>query len=348
MPEAQVSCRPGYVAGDAIAGELVISVVLEEIFLVHDVSLGKLDGTVLRKRVKEGHGEDKLHDTGQVKVNVRSVTSNGEKLPLPPWDLTFRAGDGAVCDALEGAVLTMRKGDEAMLRVLDAAACSGLVASQLETPIVVHLAVLSVEKVPEKWDLSHAERLDFATRRKELSAELFRRGRTRLAASRYEAIASYVARPEDFKELQPQAAELRRQAWLNQAACLLLLSDHGRVKELCDKVLQEEPQQPKALFRRAKAQLGLAQHQAAAGDLQRLLEIEPQNLPGRQLLKEAKQELRRQDRQTAATFERMVKSLGSLPERERKDDDLVEAPDLDAEYEKLAQQTGVPLNRLKP
>ena len=25
-----------------------------------------------------------------------------------------------------------------------------------------------------------------------------------------------------------------------QAACLLLLSDHGRVKELCDKVLQEE------------------------------------------------------------------------------------------------------------
>ena len=43
----------------------------------------------------------------------RSVTSNGEKLPLPPWDLTFRAGDGAVCDALEGAVLTMRQGDEA-------------------------------------------------------------------------------------------------------------------------------------------------------------------------------------------------------------------------------------------
>ena len=39
-----------------------------------------------------------------------------------------------------------RLGSEAMLRVLDAAACSGLVASQLEPPIVVHLAVLSVEK----------------------------------------------------------------------------------------------------------------------------------------------------------------------------------------------------------
>eukprot|EP00434_Breviolum_minutum_P002623 symbB.v1.2.002316.t1/scaffold123.1/size315817/1 len=104
--EVLVICRPGY-----------------EIFQVHDVSLGKHDGTVLRKRLKEGSGPHRLHDTGKVQVRVWTVTSNSEKVSSRPFDLTFVAGEGEACDALEGAVLGLKAGDELMLRVMDPATC---------------------------------------------------------------------------------------------------------------------------------------------------------------------------------------------------------------------------------
>ena len=41
--------------------------------------VGKYDGAVLRKRLKEGAGQPRVHDTGRVRVRVLTVTSNGEK-----------------------------------------------------------------------------------------------------------------------------------------------------------------------------------------------------------------------------------------------------------------------------
>ena len=90
---------------------------------MHDVSLGVLDGSVLRKRLKEGPmGGQKLHDTGRVALRLLSATCGGQ-VALKDVELSFVAGDGEVCDALEGAVLGLREGDEAMLRVLDVKAC---------------------------------------------------------------------------------------------------------------------------------------------------------------------------------------------------------------------------------
>ena len=48
----------------------------QEIFQVHDVSLGSLDGSVLRKRIKEGSGRDKLDDTGKARDFLRSHKRN--------------------------------------------------------------------------------------------------------------------------------------------------------------------------------------------------------------------------------------------------------------------------------
>lgn len=343
--EVHVTCRGDYVR-DSKAKDIQISLVLEEIYQVHDVSLGKLDGTVLRKRLKELNGEDRVHDTGRVRLRVLTVTSNGEKV-AGPVELSFRAGDGEVCDALEGAVLGMKEGEEAMLRVLDPAACEGLVAEILEVPIMLHLLILSVQKVPQKWDMTFEERLDRAVARKSDASRLFQEKRMRLAAKHYEEMASFFVRPEDFKEQQGEATELRRVAHLNRAACMLQLQEMQKAKDLCDMVLKEEPEQPKALFRRAKALTALKEHQAALEDVKRLRDLEPKNLAAQKLLREVKEELRRQDRDSSETFSKMCTGLGELPERERREDQLVVAPDLDEEYAKLARETGVPLNRLK-
>eukprot|EP00439_Symbiodinium_sp_Y106_P040542 s2469_g4.t6 len=345
--EALVSCKAGYtMIGNSEKKPVTLYLSLEEIYQVHDVSLGSLDGSVLRKRIKEGSGTDKLNDTGKVCLRVHKIAANGVEKGRPvPADLVFVAGEGSVCDALEGAALGSRQGDQAILRISDVGAClhGGLFEEEgdQEAPIMVHMEVLSVQAVNAKWGMTSDERLERGKLRREKAGELFRRGRVRLAAAHYETVGSLVQRPEDFQEKREEATELRRVAYLNQAACLLQLGEAAKVKELCGKVLQECPTQPKALFRRAKAEMDLQQHQAAVEDLQRLVEIEPGNAQAHQLLREVRHKLRKQDKESSKTFSRMCGGLGSMPERsDRRDDDLVVAPNLEEEYEKLSQKIG--------
>ena len=113
------------------------------------------------------------------------------------------------------------------------------------------------------------------------------------ASFRCQEIASFLARGEDFgPELSGSALELRRLALLNEAACMLQLSQFKQVKELCDQVLREEPEQVKALFRRAKALMALKEHQAALEDLRRLRDLEPKDVAAQKLLREARGENR--------------------------------------------------------
>ncbi|CAE7207127.1 FKBP70, partial [Symbiodinium necroappetens] len=100
---------------------------------------------------------------------------------------------------------------------------------------MVHMEVLSVQAVKAKWDMTSDERLERGKLRREQAGQLFRRGRVRLAAAHYETVGSLVLRPEDFQEKREEATELRRVAYLNQAACLLQLGEAAKVKELCGK-----------------------------------------------------------------------------------------------------------------
>lgn len=330
----------------------MISVALEEIFEVHDTSIGDLDKTVLRKRIKEGEGTDRIHDTAKVTIQVASVSANAEQILSDRRDISFTAGDGDVCDALEGSVLGMRKGDEAVLRCESAEACAGGLLglpSNLETPIMIHIIVVSFDKVKEKWDLSASERIERGRKRKAVASELFKRGRTRLAAKHYEAIADLFTKLDFFRleEEQREAAQLRRVANLNRAMCMLKLGNMASVKALCTSVLSEDACNPKALFRRAKAEVAVKEYEEAIVDLERLLEIEPDSVDGRQLLREAKRKQKEGEGRQSRTFAKMCAGLGSMPERtDRREDDIVVMPDLGEEMAKIAATHGLPLPAL--
>ncbi|CAE8635758.1 unnamed protein product, partial [Polarella glacialis] len=93
-----------------------------------------------------------------------------------------------------------------------------------------------------------------------------------------------------------EARELGRVAKLNRAACLLKLGDFKTVKDLCSQVLKEDPCNPKALFRRSKAQVSLKEYSAAIEDLERLLQVEPESSEGQKLLKEVRLLQKKNDR----------------------------------------------------
>uniref|UniRef100_A0A7S1QGR4 Peptidylprolyl isomerase n=1 Tax=Alexandrium catenella TaxID=2925 RepID=A0A7S1QGR4_ALECA len=348
--EAVLTCNPSYgFSQGSYAGKVVeVLLILEEIFEVHDMSLAEKDKAVLRKRIKEGDGDVRVHDTAKVKVRVNSATANGEKVIKEPKEFSFTAGDGDVCDAIEGSVLEMRATEEAILRCeCSEAVAGGLLGlpDGLEVPVMIHLVVLAVEKVPEKWDLDGEARIARGRARRELAADLFKQGRIRLACHHYELIADLYAALDFFKaEERLVASDLRRIAQLNRAMCMLKFGNMPLVKELCTKVLKEDNSNPKALFRRAKASVALREFPEAIEDLERLLEVEPSSGEGRSLLREARRLRKQSDTHCSKTYAKMCQGLGQLPERDdRRDDDVVVMPDLEKEYSQIAQKHGIVL-----
>lgn len=279
-------------------------------------------------------------------VRVTGVSAAGEKILTEAKELSFIAGDGEVCDVLEGTVIYMKVGEEALVRCESSEACVGgllNLPAGLETPIMIQLSVLRFDKALEKWDLDSTGRLARARSRRAIAAELFKKGRTRLSAQHYESAAELFSQLDFFPtEDRSEAAELRRICWLNQAMCVLRMGNMKSVITLCDKVLTEDPTNPKARFRRAKARLEQKEYEGAVEDLNRLLEVEPNSTDGQKLLREAKRLWKKSDERQASTFAKMCGGFGSMPERtDRRDDDIVAMPDIEAEYAKIAQRHGI-------
>ena len=76
----------------------------------HLFPAGKYDGAVLRKRLKEGAGPHRLHDTGRVRVGVLTVTSNRDKAmgAAPESCRSWVETAYDACLVVVGAIITPR------------------------------------------------------------------------------------------------------------------------------------------------------------------------------------------------------------------------------------------------
>merc|ERR1712107_382656 len=64
---------------------------------------------------------------------------------------------------------------------------------------------------------------------------------------------------------------------LNLAMCMIKMSDWLEARNLCDKVIEENPTNAKALFRRGEAFIALNEHEHAKRDFLKCLEFDPEN-----------------------------------------------------------------------
>ena len=74
-----------------------------------------------------------------------------------------------------------------------------------------------------------------------------------------------------YNNVDKDSKDLRYKILSNQAACYLKLSEYSKVIQLCTEILEESPDNIKALFRRASAQHAIKNYDTAAVDLKFLL-----------------------------------------------------------------------------
>eukprot|EP00931_Biecheleriopsis_adriatica_P118668 TRINITY_DN94015_c0_g1_i1.p1 TRINITY_DN94015_c0_g1~~TRINITY_DN94015_c0_g1_i1.p1 ORF type:complete len:582 (-),score=196.91 TRINITY_DN94015_c0_g1_i1:76-1821(-) len=315
--ECKLKCSKEYSYGDRTPDGATLTLKLNQIYDIKDVSFNK-DKVVRKKQIVEGEGYATPKDGNKVQLSVENVTDGASPLQgFTAKTLDFIAGNGEVCDALECAVAEMKKGEKAILTVtkpsLAAEEKLGIKCDSC-SQVVLTVQLLDFEKGKDQWDMSEEEKVEFATARKEIGTSLFKSGRFDMALQRYKKASDMFSYIDNFKpENKEKASELKKVCFLNSAACYLKLSEHFEAKGACDKVLKEDSQNVKAVFRRAQAQLGMKNFIECMADCKKVMELDVSNREARLLLKQAQSGQKEEDKKSKGLFANMCKALGKGP-----------------------------------
>lgn len=269
------------------------------------------DKKVIKKILKEGEGYERPNDGTVAKVKLTGKLLDGTVFLRKGHDedepFEFKTDDDQVIEGLDRAVMTMKKGEVALVSISPEYAF-GSSESKQELAVVppnstVHYEVELVSFVKEKesWDMNTPEKIEAAGLKKEEGNALFKAGKYVKAAKRYEKAAKYIEYDTNFSEEEKkQSKALKVSCNLNNAACKLKLNEYKQAEKLCTKVLEIETTNVKALYRRAQAYRHLADLDLAEVDLKKALEIDPNNRDVKleyKVLKEKMKEFNKKDAQ---------------------------------------------------
>jgi len=320
--KCSLACAKDYVLfkDDKQRGVVTIELHLKEIYSVSDVSYAK-DKSIMKKTIREGEGYQKPQDGSTVTLKVEAATdAAGGALQgfSGPSELKFEAGLGEVCDVIERAITDMKKGERALVTCTAATAPKaaeaklGLSSIKADT-VILTLELLDMTKVKDSWNMSDEDKVGLALKRKEHGGKLFSAKRYELALDKYKKVEDAIASHESCAEdLKIKAIDVKKLAELNKAACFLKVGDPAGAIESCDKVLKDDKSNIKALFRRGRARYDKRDHLDALQDLERVLELDPNNAEAKVLLQHVRRAQKLADRQAKATFAKMCKGLGKL------------------------------------
>merc|ERR1712137_1342803 len=316
--EATLTCAKEYAYGEDQPDGVVVELKMHEVFEISDVSFAN-DKSLMKKQVKEGEGYEKPKDGSSLKLEVLATTNGSEPLPgFTAQTLEFSAGNGEVCDALEMAVVTMKSGEQAILTCTNLSLLSDERLGLKEVTgerVLLTLKLIEFEKGKDHYSMNEEEKVGFGTSRKEMGSTLFKQGRTALALERYKKVAEMFSYIDSMKDetMKTKAKDLKKICELNKAACFLKLKEYGEAKKACDTVLKEEPNNVKAMFRKAQACYEMKDIQDCIRDLKRLIEIDVQNKEARVLMKKAQVAQKEDDKKSKGLFTNMCKALGKGP-----------------------------------
>ncbi|XP_062077737.1 peptidyl-prolyl cis-trans isomerase FKBP62 [Humulus lupulus] len=285
------------------------------------------DKKVIKKILHEGEGYERPNEGAVVKLKLIGKLQDGTVFIKKGHDgeelLEFKTDEEQVIDGLDKAVLTMKKGEVALLTVGPEYAF-GSSESQQELAVVPPNSTLYYEielesfvKDKESWDMNTEEKIGAAGKKKEEGNALFKAGKYVRASKRYEKAVKYIEYDTSFSdEEKKQAKTLKVACNLNNAACKLKLKDYKEAEKLCTKVLEAESKNVKALYRRAQAYIQLADLDLAELDIKKALEIDPSNRDVKLEYKTLKEKMKEFNKKEAKFYGNMFAKMSKLESRE--------------------------------
>ncbi|XP_078175800.1 70 kDa peptidyl-prolyl isomerase-like [Carex rostrata] len=277
------------------------------------------DKKITKKILKEGEGYERPNEGAVVKVKLIGRLQDGTvftKKGHEEEEFEFKTDEEQVIVGLDRAVMSMKKGEIALVTISPEYAFSSTESSQdlavvpANSTVIYEIELVSFVKEKEAWDLNNAEKLEAAGKKKEEGNVLFKSGNYARASKRYEKAAKSIEYDSSFSdEEKKQSKLLKISCNLNNAACKLKLKDYKEAEKLCTKVLELDGKNVKALYRRAQAYMNLSDLDLAEIDIKKALEIDPDNRDVKLEYKTLKEKVKEYNRKDKQLYSKMFAKL---------------------------------------
>lgn len=282
------------------------------------------DGGLLKKVLVEGEGEETPPHGSEIFVHYTGTLEDGSKFDSSRdrgKEFVTDIGVGRVIKGWDIGMMTMKKGEKAILRARHDYAYG----EQGSPPVIPAGATLDFEvelfrwkeKVPEPYEMTPEQRLEFASNQKDLGNTAFKAQDWASAIEAYDEGARYITHgqggtgsDEDMEDdetpkLTDDAKKVAIALLTNSAMAKIKIQNFDEAKYDCGKALEFDAKNVKAFFRRAKAKVGLGEWDAAILDVESVLEIEPDNKEAETLKKQVEQKKRQEKQKEKAMFGKM-------------------------------------------
>ena len=186
--------------------------------------------------------------------------------------------------------------------------CSDTASSLGNGAIKCTVLLKEIYNEPYIFEWSHSKKYEVAMQHKIRGVELYKSGRTRDAFLRFSKglkLLITMTLLEEIEYSKDDILALHAVLCNNIASCHLLYKNYSEALKMCNKVLQIELKNVKALFRRASAEIELQNYEQAKQDLSMILEMEPENRAVRMKLNELSKRQKEFDAKLADAMKKM-------------------------------------------
>ncbi|XP_053321691.1 peptidyl-prolyl cis-trans isomerase FKBP8 [Spea bombifrons] len=241
------------------------------------------NGLLKKKVLVPGNGPGSRPQKGQDVILHLKTTLQGGDVVEDQDSLTFTLGDGDVIQALDLCVQLMELGETALVES-DAKYCYGMEGRSPDIPpnsnLILEVTLLNAQDGPDLELLTGQEKLELANRKRERGNFYYQKADYVFAINSYDIALKIVnssSKVEFSPEEEAELLDVKIKCLNNLAASQLKLDHYEAALKSCNMVLEHQPENIKALFRKGKVLTHQGEYSEAIAILRKALKLEPAN-----------------------------------------------------------------------